>query len=94
VTLKKTNTVQFLGMSVKNLNQEQKEYFDLDQGVIINDLNNRRLYRYGIDEGFVILEINNKKIEEVADVEAIDLKSLNSLLFLKPNGERERIIFE
>jgi len=94
VALKKTNTTQFLGMSVKNLNQEQKEYFDLDQGVIIDELNNRRLLRYGIDEEFIILEINNKKIEDVADVEAVDLKSLKSLLFLKPNGERERIIFE
>jgi Do/DeqQ family serine protease len=94
VALKKTNTTQFLGMSVKNLNQEQKEYFDLDQGVIIDELNNRRLLRYGIDEEFIILEINNKKIEDVADVEAVDLKSLKSLLFLKPNGEKERIIFE
>ena len=94
VALKKTNTTQFLGMSVKNLNQEQKEYFDLDQGVIIDELNNRRLLRYGIGEEFIILEINNKKIEDVADIEAVDLKSLKSLLFLKPNGERERIIFE
>lgn len=94
VALKKTNTTQFLGMSVKNLNQEQKEYLDLDQGVIIDELNNRRLLRYGIGEEFIILEINNKKIEDVADIEAVDLKSLKSLLFLKPNGERERIIFE
>jgi hypothetical protein len=27
-------------------------------------------------------------------VDAVDFESLSSILFLKPNGERERIIFE
>jgi Do/DeqQ family serine protease len=94
VTLKKTNTTQFLGMYLTNINAEQKEYFDLDHGVIIKELGNQRLYRYGIDEGFILLEINNKKIKDVADVDAVDFESLSSILFLKPNGERERIIFE
>lgn len=94
VTLKKTNSTQFLGMYLTNINDEQKEYFELDEGVIIKELRNQRLYRYGIDEGFVLLEINNKKIKDVADVDAVDFDSLSSILFLKPNGERERIVFE
>ena len=94
VTLKKTNTTQFLGMYLANMNSEQKEYFDLDEGVIIKELGNQRLYRYGVDEGFVLLEINNKKIKDVADVDAVDFDNLSSILFLKPNGEKERIIFE
>ena len=94
VTLKKTNTTQFLGMYLTNMNSDQKEYFDLDEGVIIKELGNQRLYRYGVDEGFVLLEINNKKIKDVADVDAVDFDSLSSILFLKPNGEKERIIFE
>jgi Do/DeqQ family serine protease len=55
VTLKKTNTTEFLGMYLTNINSEQKEYFDLDHGVIIKELMNRRLYRYGIDDGFILL---------------------------------------
>ncbi|MGB2136554.1 MAG: trypsin-like peptidase domain-containing protein [Flavobacteriaceae bacterium] len=94
VTLKKTNTTEFLGMYLTNINSEQKEYFDLDHGVIIKELMNRRLYRYGIDDGFILLEINNKKIKDVADVDAVDFNNLSSVLFLKPNGEKERIIFE
>ncbi len=94
VTLKKTNTTKFLGMYLTNINSEQKEYFDLDEGVIIKELGNQRLYRYGVDEGFILLEINNKKIKDVADVDAVDFDSLSSILFLKPNGEKERIIFE
>jgi Do/DeqQ family serine protease len=79
VTLKKTNTTQFLGMYLTNMNSEQKEYFDLDEGVIIKELGNQRLYRYGVDEGFVLLEINNKKIKDVADVDAVDFDSLSSI---------------
>ena len=94
VTLKKTNTTQFLGMYLKNINSEQKEYFGLDHGVIVKELVNRRLYAYGIDEGFVLLEINNIKIKDVSDIDAIDFNDLSSILFLKPDGERERIIFE
>ena len=94
VTLMKTNSTQFLGMYLKNINSDEKEYFKIENGVIIKDLANQRLYRYGIDEGFILLEINNKKIKDVADVDAFDLENLSSILFLKPNGERERIIFE
>ena len=94
VTLKKTNATKFLGMYLTNMNSEQKEYFNLDEGVIIKELGNQRLYRYGVDEGFVLLEINNKKIKDVADVDTVDFDSLSSILFLKPNGEKERIIFE
>ena len=94
VTLKKTNTTQFLGMYLININSEQKEYFGLDHGVIVKELVNRRLYAYGIDEGFVLLEINNIKIKDVSDIDAIDFNDLSSILFLKPDGERERIIFE
>jgi S1-C subfamily serine protease len=81
-------------MSLKNLSQKDKEYFELDSGVIIEGLNNQRLYRYGVDEGYVLLEINNKKINDISDVDAVTLNSLSSMLFLKPNGERERIVFE
>jgi len=94
VTLKKTNSTKFLGMYLTNMNSEQKEYFNLDEGVIVKELGNQRLYRFGVDEGFVLLEINNKKIKDVADVDTVDFDSLSSILFLKPNGEKERIIFE
>ena len=94
VILKKKNITSFIGMELKNLSEEDKVYFDLDSGLIVEALNNQRLYRYGIDEGYILLEINNKKIKEVSDVDAVTLNSLSSMLFLKPNGEKERIVFE
>jgi len=94
VTLKKNNVTEFIGMYLGNLNAAQKADFNLEEGVIIKQMNNRRLYRYGIEDGFVVLEINDKTIRDISDVEGIDMRNLSSMLFLKPNGERERIIFE
>lgn len=93
VTLKKNNTTQFLGMYLKNLDPKDKETFDLNEGVLIQDMRNDMLFRYGIETGNVILEINGEKIKDIDQIEAIDLDSLTSILFLKPNGERERIVF-
>ena len=60
----------------------------------IKDLYNSRLYRYGIEEGYILLEINNNKVNDIADVDSVTLSSLSSMLFLKPDGEKERIVFE
>ena len=94
VNLKKKNVTQFVGMEVKNLSQKEKNIYNIDNGVIIKNLYNNRLYRYGIQEGFILLEINNIKINDIGDVDSVTLSSLSSMLFLKPNGEKERIIFE
>jgi len=94
VNLKKKNVTQFIGMEIKNLNEKEKDIYNIDNGVIIKNLFNSRLYRYGIQEGYVLLEINNKKVNDIADVDSVTLNSLSSMLFLKPNGEKERIVFE
>jgi len=94
VNLKKKNVTQFVGMEIKNLNEKEKDIYNIDNGVIIKNLYNSRLYRYGIQEGYILLEINNKKVNDIADVDSVTLNSLSSMLFLKPNGEKERIVFE
>jgi Do/DeqQ family serine protease len=94
VNLKKKNVTQFIGMEIKNLNEKEKDIYKIDNGVIIKNLYNSRLYRYGIQEGYILLEINNKKVNDIADVDSVTLNSLSSMLFLKPNGEKERIVFE
>ena len=94
VNLKKKNITQFIGMEIKNLNENEKDIYNIDNGVIIKNLYNNRLYRYGIQEGYILLEINNKKVNDIADVDSVTLNSLSSMLFLKPNGEKERIVFE
>ena len=94
VTLKKTNRTRFIGMELKNLSEEEKATFKIEKGVVISKMLNSRLYNYGIEEGFVVLEVNDILIDEVATIESITLESLSSILFLSPDGQKERILFE
>ena len=94
VTLKKTNRTRFIGMELKNLSEEEKAIFKIEKGVVISKMLNSRLYNYGIEEGFVVLEVNDILIDEVATIESITLESLSSILFLSPDGQKERILFE
>ena len=94
VTLKKTNRTRFIGMELKNLSEEKKAIFKIEKGVVISKMLNSRLYNYGIEEGFVVLEVNDILIDEVATIESITLESLSSILFLSPDGQKERILFE
>ena len=56
-------------------------------------MGNERLYRNGINEGHIILEINNKKIYKVSDVEKFSPYDLENILFINPEGEKERLFF-
>jgi len=94
VTLKKTNRTRFIGMELKNLSEEEKATFKIEKGVVISKMLNSRLYNYDIEEGFVVLEVNDILIDEVATIESITLESLSSILFLSPDGQKERILFE
>ena len=94
VTLRKSNRTLFLGMELKNPNNNEKVNFNVNHGVIISRIENRRLYNLGIKEGFLILEINDKKINDVGQIDNVPLESVSSILFLNGNGEKERILFE
>ena len=43
VNLKKKNVTQFIGMEIKNLNEKEKDIYNIDNGVIIKNLFNSRL---------------------------------------------------
>jgi len=93
ITLKKINRINFYGMELRELNKNKKEEFNIDAGLIISRMGNERLYRNGINEGHIILEINNKKIYKVSDVEKFSPYDLESILFINPDGEKERLFF-
>ena len=93
VILKKINRINFYGMELRELNKNKKEEFDIDGGLIISRMGNERLYRNGINEGHIILEINNKKIYKVSDVEKFSPYDLENILFINPEGEKERLFF-
>ena len=93
VILKKINRINFYGMELRELNKNKKEEFNIDGGLIISRMGNERLYRNGINEGHIILEINNKKIYKVSDVEKFSPYDLENILFINPEGEKERLFF-
>tara|TARA_B100001250_G_scaffold247918_1_gene213134 strand:+ start:4086 stop:5465 length:1380 start_codon:yes stop_codon:yes gene_type:complete len=93
ITLKKINRINFYGMELRELNKNKKEEFNIDAGLIISRMRNERLYRNGINEGHVILEINNKKLYKVSDIENFSPYDLENILFINPDGEKERLFF-
>ena len=93
VILKKINRINFYGMELRELNKNKKEEFNIDGGLIISRMGNERLYRNGINEGHIVLEINNKKIYKVSDVEKFSPYDLENILFINPEGEKERLFF-
>ena len=93
VTLKKINRINFYGMELRELNKNKKEEFNIDAGLIISRMRNERLYRNGINEGHIIIEINNKKLYKVSDIENFSPYDLENILFINPDGEKERLFF-
>ena len=81
-------------MEIRELTEEQKEQYDTKEGLYISNMNNRRLYQSGIDNGYLILEVNGQKVNKLSDVKGYDLGDLESILFLNPSGEKEKVILQ
>ena len=94
VRLEKINRAIFFYMEVRELSSEQRQKFNTDYGLYISNMNNRRLYQNGIDSGYVILEVNGEKVNVLSDVKGYKVSDLESILFLNPNGEKEKIILQ
>ena len=94
VRLEKINRAIFFYMEVRELNSEQRQKFNTDYGLYISNMNNRRLYQNGIDSGYIILEVNGEKVNVLSDVKGYKVSDLESILFLNPNGEKEKIILQ
>ena len=94
VRLEKINRAIFFYMEVRELSSQQRQEFNTEYGLYISNMNNRRLYQNGIDSGYVILEVNGEKVNILSDVKGYRVSELESILFLNPNGEKEKIILQ
>ena len=43
---------------------------------------------------YIILEVNGEKVNVLSDVKGYKVSDLESILFLNPNGEKEKIILQ
>ncbi len=94
VRLEKINRSIFFYMEVRELTPEQRKESGAEKGLYISNMNNRRLYQNGIDNGHIILEVNGQKVNKLSDVKGYDIGNLESILFLNPSGEKEKIILQ
>jgi C-terminal processing protease CtpA/Prc len=59
----------FLGVHVKNLNEQLKDYFEVENGVLIEEIiKDSPAEKAGLTAGDVILEIEKRKIEDYEDL--------------------------
>ena len=94
VRLEKINRTIFFYMEVRELTKDQKEDYNTEDGLYISNMNNRRLYQNGIDSGYIILEINGQRVSKLSDVKGYKMGDIESILFLNPAGEKEKIILK
>ena len=95
VTLEKNKYVNFLGMQLKNMTDEELETYKITYGVKVSNLRNSSLYRMGIKQDYVLTEINNQQIKKTEDLSSFNSSmKINQMIFVSPNGEKERLIFE
>ena len=94
VRLEKINRSIFFYMEVRELSEDQKKEYGIEKGLYISNMNNRRLYQNGIDNGHIILEVNGQKVNKLSDVKGYDIGNIESILFLNPSGEKEKIILQ
>ena len=94
VRLEKINRASFFLMEVRELTEDQRKKFKIQQGLFISNMNNRWLYERGIDKGFIILKINDQEVSALKNLQSLNPNDLESILFLKPSGEKERILLQ
>lgn len=94
VTLKTNPFVDFFGMYLKNLSEEESEKHDLNKGVKISSIRNDRLLQRGVRNGFVVTRINGNSIQTTDDIKKMKENDIYELEFMNEEGERFRFFFE
>ena len=94
VKLKANPYLDFYGMRLKDLSDNEAELYELKEGVKIAQLRNRRLLQRGIQDGNLITGVNGKNIKSTADLRKWDQESIYELEFMNEKGERIRFFFD
>ncbi len=77
-------TFDDIGLSVRNLTSQEKNKYNVDEGVIITDVKPySSAYDQRLGKGLLIVEADKKKIEDVGDLKNIFSKKKGSAVLLK-----------
>ena len=93
VVLTKLNRAQFLDMEFKNMNRDDKKQYELKSGVKLASTRNAKLYKLGLVPGSFVVEINNSPIKDIDDLNSLNTSDIETIVFVNPDGERERLVF-
>ena len=95
VKLEKNENIDFYGMQLKNMSDEELKKIGIENGIKVLNHRNNTLYRMGVTPGYILIEINGEKILNTADLSTFDNNTkINQMTFMSPDGEKERLIFE
>ncbi|MGB0199281.1 MAG: trypsin-like peptidase domain-containing protein [Flavobacteriaceae bacterium] len=94
VKLKANPYMDFYGMRLKDLSDNEAKQFDLKEGVKIAQLRNRRLLQRGIQDGNIITGVNGENIKSTADLRKLNQENIYELEFMNEKGERFRFFFD
>jgi S1-C subfamily serine protease len=94
-------TTEFLNIQVRNLSQEIKDEYDIENGVIVTKNDNYWLYqKIGLNRGYIITEINGKTINSVDDISELKKKygddlveKIETIELINRRGQKRSYIF-
>lgn len=94
-------TTEFLDIQVRNLSQDIKDEYNIDNGVIVTKNDNYWLYqKIGLNRGYIITEINGKTINSVDDIAELKQKygkdlveKIETIELINRRGQKRSYIF-
>ena len=89
VTLAKSTATQFMGMNLRNLSPEDQKNFGIENGIIVDDAG--PYFQDQIEAGSLITGINGDRIYNIDDLRAYDIRSVEWISYITPDGEQIRL---
>jgi Do/DeqQ family serine protease len=89
VTLAKSMATQFMGMNLRNLTPEDQSAFGIEKGIIVDAAGPYFLNQ--IEAGSLITGINGNHIYNIDDLQAYDIRSVEWISYITPDGEQIRL---
>ena len=94
-------TTEFLDIQVRNLSQQIKDEYNIDNGVLVTKNDNYWLYqKIGLNRGYIITEINGKTINSVDDIAKLKQKygddlveKIETIELINRRGQKRSYIF-
>lgn len=94
-------TEEFMDIQVKNISNEFKENYHIENGVLVTKNDNYWLYqKIGLNKGYIITDINDQKISSIEDISRLKEKygnnfenKIEKISIINPRGQRQSFIF-